>query len=63
MIVVCIAWLIHSVFFLISDVPIWLKTLRLHKYAYLFQQLTYEDMLGITEQWLEARVRSPYSAY
>ncbi|XP_013400510.1 protein Smaug homolog 1 [Lingula anatina] len=36
------------------DVPVWLKTLRLHKYAYLFQNMTYEEMLGLTEQWLEA---------
>ncbi|XP_074640115.1 protein Smaug homolog 1-like [Tubulanus polymorphus] len=35
------------------DVPGWLKGLRLHKYSYLFQHLTYEEMLGITEEWLE----------
>ncbi|XP_076463514.1 protein Smaug homolog 1-like isoform X2 [Babylonia areolata] len=37
------------------EVPVWLKTLRLHKYSYLFRQMTYEDMLNITEEWLEAR--------
>ena len=40
----------------VSDVPIWLKSLRLHKYAYLFQQMTYEEMLSRTEEWLEAQV-------
>lgn len=36
-----------------KDVPIWLKSLRLHKYASLFQQLSYDDMLGLNEQKLE----------
>ncbi|CAL1527783.1 unnamed protein product [Lymnaea stagnalis] len=35
------------------EVPVWLKTLRLHKYAYLFRQMTYEEMLSVTEDWLE----------
>ncbi|KAL3874918.1 hypothetical protein ACJMK2_037870 [Sinanodonta woodiana] len=35
------------------DVPLWLKSLRLHKYSYLFQQLTYEEMMNLSEQWLE----------
>ena len=34
----------------------WLKTLRLHKYSYLFRQMTYEEMLNISEEWLEAQV-------
>ncbi|XP_060592793.1 protein Smaug homolog 1-like isoform X2 [Ruditapes philippinarum] len=34
------------------DVPLWLKSLRLHKYAYLFQQMTYEEMMSINEDWL-----------
>lgn len=37
------------------DVPMWLKTLRLHKYAYLFQQMTYEEMMTLTEEWLESQ--------
>ncbi|XP_033106634.1 protein Smaug homolog 1-like [Anneissia japonica] len=37
-----------------KDVPSWLKTLRLHKYSYLFQQLTYQEMLDLTEEQLEA---------
>lgn len=37
------------------EVPVWLKTLRLHKYSYLFRQMTYEEMLDITEEWLEAQ--------
>ncbi|KAL8583751.1 hypothetical protein ACOMHN_000372 [Nucella lapillus] len=39
----------------VTEVPVWLKTLRLHKYSYLFRQMAYEDMLNITEEWLEAR--------
>lgn len=34
------------------DVPTWLKTLRLHKYSYLFTTLTYEEMLELTEERL-----------
>lgn len=34
------------------DVPLWLKGLRLHKYASLFQQMTYEEMLNLNENWL-----------
>ncbi|XP_022331354.1 protein Smaug homolog 1-like [Crassostrea virginica] len=37
------------------DVPTWLKSLRLHKYAYLFQQMTYEEMLTVSEDWLETQ--------
>ncbi|KAK7104061.1 protein Smaug homolog 1-like [Littorina saxatilis] len=37
------------------EVPVWLKTLRLHKYSYLFRQMTYEEMLNISEEWLEAQ--------
>lgn len=35
------------------DVPIWLKSLRLHKYSMLFQTLSYEEMLNLSEEWLE----------
>ncbi|XP_007886325.1 protein Smaug homolog 1 isoform X1 [Callorhinchus milii] len=38
-----------------KDVPAWLKSLRLHKYAALFSQLTYEEMMGLTEVQLEAQ--------
>ena len=34
------------------DVPAWLKTLRLHKYSYLFVTLSYEEMLQLTEEQL-----------
>ncbi|XP_062619622.1 protein Smaug homolog 1-like [Saccostrea cucullata] len=37
------------------DVPTWLKSLRLHKYAYLFQQMTFEEMLSVSEEWLETQ--------
>ncbi|XP_031570980.1 protein Smaug homolog 1-like [Actinia tenebrosa] len=37
------------------DVPGWLKTLRLHKYGSLFSQLSYEEMLDLDENHLEAK--------
>ena len=36
-----------------QDVPKWLKSLRLHKYQYLFAKLTYDDMLELDEEKLE----------
>jgi len=36
-----------------QDVPSWLKSLRLHKYAYLFAYLTFEEMLDLNEEKLE----------
>ena len=39
-----------------TDVPVWLKSLRLHKYSYLFQTMTYEDMVTLTEDWLKSQV-------
>ncbi|KAF2974132.1 hypothetical protein EK904_004817 [Melospiza melodia maxima] len=38
-----------------ADVPAWLKSLRLHKYAALFSQMTYEEMMALTECQLEAQ--------
>lgn len=32
----------------------WLKALRLHKYIWLFAQLSYDEMLALTEEKLEA---------
>lgn len=37
------------------DVPAWLKSLRLHKYAALFSTMTYDEMLSLTEEQLEAQ--------
>uniref|UniRef100_A0A671QSA6 Protein Smaug homolog 1 n=1 Tax=Sinocyclocheilus anshuiensis TaxID=1608454 RepID=A0A671QSA6_9TELE len=37
------------------DVPSWLKSLRLHKYAGLFSTMTYDEMMSMTEQKLEAQ--------
>ncbi|XP_008543271.1 protein Smaug [Microplitis demolitor] len=34
------------------DVPRWLKTLRLHKYSYLFTTMSYDEMLQLTEDQL-----------
>lgn len=39
-----------------TDVPSWLKSLRLHKYAALFSQMSYEEMMTLTEQHLESQV-------
>lgn len=38
-----------------KDVPAWLKSLRLHKYAALFSQMTYEEMMTLTEHHLESQ--------
>ncbi|XP_044523356.1 protein Smaug homolog 2 isoform X3 [Gracilinanus agilis] len=38
-----------------ADVPLWLKSLRLHKYAALFSQMSYEEMMTLTEQHLESQ--------
>ncbi|XP_078240192.1 protein Smaug homolog 1 isoform X2 [Pogona vitticeps] len=37
------------------NVPAWLKSLRLHKYAALFSQMTYDEMMALTESQLEAQ--------
>ena len=39
------------------DVPMWLKSLRLHKYQPLFADLSYQEMLDIREEYLESKVR------
>jgi SAM domain (Sterile alpha motif). len=39
----------------LADVPSWLKSLRLHKYAQLFAQLSYEEMMALTEEQLAAQ--------
>ncbi|CAH8838993.1 unnamed protein product [Trichobilharzia szidati] len=36
-----------------TAVPFWLKSLRLHKYASLFQNLSYDEMMSITDDWLK----------
>ncbi|EDO48639.1 predicted protein, partial [Nematostella vectensis] len=38
-----------------SDVPMWLKSLRLHKYGSLFSQLSYEEMLNLSDEYLESK--------
>ncbi|XP_032092326.1 protein Smaug homolog 1 isoform X2 [Thamnophis elegans] len=38
-----------------TNVPAWLKSLRLHKYAVLFSQMTYDEMMSLTECHLEAQ--------
>lgn len=43
-------FVIYAIYLL--DVPSWLKTLRLHKYSYLFVTLSYEEMLQLTEEQL-----------
>ncbi|VDP08204.1 unnamed protein product [Soboliphyme baturini] len=41
-----------------NNVPLWLKTLRLHKYAHLFSKLTYDEMMMLNEEMLEDQVCS-----
>ncbi|XP_043929503.1 protein Smaug homolog 1 [Protopterus annectens] len=38
-----------------KDVPAWLKSLRLHKYAALFSHMAYEEMMSLSEGQLEAQ--------
>ncbi|XP_033240801.1 protein Smaug [Drosophila pseudoobscura] len=37
-----------------SGIGLWLKSLRLHKYIELFKNMTYEEMLMITEEFLQS---------
>jgi hypothetical protein len=37
-----------------EDVPMWLKSLRLHKYQPLFTDLSYKDMLSLGDEDLES---------
>lgn len=36
-----------------SNIAVWLKSLRLHKYLWLFSNVTYEQMMEMTEEYLE----------
>ncbi|KAH8859158.1 Protein Smaug 2 [Schistosoma japonicum] len=36
-----------------TAVPFWLKSLRLHKYTNLFRNLSYDEMMNITDDWLK----------
>ncbi|XP_041943094.1 protein Smaug homolog 1 isoform X2 [Alosa sapidissima] len=38
-----------------ANVPAWLKSLRLHKYASLFSTMTYDEMMSLTEEQLESQ--------
>uniref|UniRef100_A0A3Q2XLW4 Protein Smaug homolog 1 n=1 Tax=Hippocampus comes TaxID=109280 RepID=A0A3Q2XLW4_HIPCM len=38
-----------------TNVPAWLKSLRLHKYAALFSTMAYDEMMSLTEEQLEAQ--------
>lgn len=42
---------------IVADVPVWLKYHRLHKYSPLFAQLTYDEMMELSEEQLEAHVQ------
>lgn len=37
-----------------SNIGLWLKSLRLHKYIELFKNMTYEEMLQISEEFLQS---------
>jgi hypothetical protein len=48
--------LIHF-FYLFQDVPKWLKNLRLHKYAFFFSQMTFDQMMNLTiDQLKEGKI-------
>lgn len=47
----------------VTDVPAWLKSLRLHKYAALFSTMTYDEMMSLTEEQLEAQVYTDTHTY
>lgn len=36
-----------------ANIAVWLKSLRLHKYQWLFTNTTYEQMMEMTEEYLE----------
>lgn len=36
-----------------GNIAVWLKSLRLHKYLWLFTNVTYEQMMEMTEEYLE----------
>lgn len=36
-----------------ANIAVWLKSLRLHKYQWLFTNVTYEQMLEMSEEYLE----------
>jgi len=38
-----------------KDVQMWLKSLRLHKYSHIFTDITYDQMLNLTEDFLESK--------
>ena len=40
----------------LTDVPLWLKSLRLHKYQSLFADMNYEEMLHMSEDYLAEKV-------
>ena len=41
----------------------WLKSLRLHKYASLFSQITYDEMMTLSEHHLESQVNRSAHTY
>lgn len=47
-----------TVLWYVADVRSWLKSLRLHKYSKFFSQLTYTQMINLTEETFESTVES-----
>ncbi|KAI9032289.1 hypothetical protein DFJ74DRAFT_653943 [Hyaloraphidium curvatum] len=39
----------------LQDIPSWLRSLRLHKYTSLFENISWKEMIKLTEEELEAR--------
>ena len=53
---VCVCVCVRVCVCVCVDVPAWLKSLRLHKYAALFSTMTYDEMMSLTEEQLESQV-------
>lgn len=46
---------------MLLDVSMWLKSLRLHKYLFIFEKLSYQEMMELTEDWLAGQVANFFS--
>ncbi len=45
----------HVLILSTSEVPVWLKSLRLHKYTPMFQAMSYAEMMALNDSQLEQR--------
>jgi len=54
---------INRAFFLLVDIPIWLKSLRLHKYQFIFESLSYDEMMEMSDETLAHMVSKSLILY